>query len=74
MVQLDMEVITLLPSYILDNHGNVVLGMDIMKMDNIPFLTIIRIVVKFGNASEITNVAMGNRQCVGCINDSAKQI
>ena len=60
-VQLHNEVITSIPPYILQHHQSVVLGMDIMKINSVPFLTTISRSIRFGTITELkTSHTMGN--------------
>ena len=52
-VQLNEECISPIPPQILINHPVVILGMDIVKVNGIPFLTTISRVIKLGTATEL---------------------
>ena len=57
---MNIEVITPIPPDIINNHGNVVLGMDIMKVNNVSFLTTISRVVQFASGTEMKSADMSN--------------
>ena len=48
----DIE-ITTIPPHILEHHKNIIIGMDITKVNKIPFLATISRVIKFGTGSEL---------------------
>ena len=55
-VDINVEHITIIPPYILENHANIVLCVDVMKVNKVPFLAIIGTIVKFGSVSELRNM------------------
>ena len=55
-VDINVEHITIIPPYILENHANIVICVDVMKVNKVPFLVTIGAVVKFGSASELRNM------------------
>ena len=57
MVELNTEVITPLPLDIIDKHSEIIIGMDIMCVNGIPFLTTINRIVRFGSSTEIIGAA-----------------
>ena len=57
-VILNENTITPLPHQILLNHSTVTLGMDVVKVNSIPFLATISRVIKLGSASELQNFRM----------------
>ena len=52
-VPLQSSTILPLPPSILKNHNPVVLGMDVMKINGVPFLTVISRIIRFGNVTEL---------------------
>ena len=60
MVELNIESIKPIPREILDNHKDITMGMDIMFINGIPFLTTISCTVVFGTTTEIEGANMGN--------------
>ena len=54
-VILGEETITSLPPHILTNYSTVILGMNVVKVNGIPFLTIISRVIKPESATELQN-------------------
>ena len=54
-VELNVETITPIPPDIIINHGNVVMVMDIMKVNGVPFITLFSWTFKFGSARELTS-------------------
>ena len=59
-VELHVEIITLLPPHIIDNHRNMVIGIDVMFINGVPFLTTVSCMVRFGSATEMSRVTMDN--------------
>ena len=55
-VHINILIITLLPTYILKHHGIIILCIDVMKVNKIPFLASISQVIKMESATELTNL------------------
>ena len=55
-VIVDDVTITPIPPYILDNHGSVTIGMDVMKVNKTPFLGFIGRIIRFGTGSELVDM------------------
>lgn len=60
VVELNTEVITPLPPNIINYHSEVVIGMDIMFVNGIPFLTTVSRIIKFGTCTEMSGANMDN--------------
>ena len=54
-VLLSKETITTIPPIILSLHNAIILGMDVVKVNGVPFLSTISRVVKVGSATELPN-------------------
>ena len=54
-VILNENTIMPLPCQISINHSTVILGMDVVKVNGIPFLTTISRIIKLGSATELPN-------------------
>ena len=54
-VLLSEETITSIPPQILAHHNTIVLGIDVVKVNGIPFLATISRVIKLGSATELPN-------------------
>ena len=59
-VQLDTKVITVLPPEILPKYKHIVIGIDIMYANGIPFLTTISRTIQFGTTTEMSGATMDN--------------
>lgn len=59
-VELNIEIIMPIPPEILSAHGTIIISVDIMKVNGVPFLTSISRVVNFGLATEIPSADMDN--------------
>ena len=59
-VNISVETITSLPPEIIDNHRDVVLGIDIMFVNGTPFLITVSRTTKFGYATEMSRATMTN--------------
>lgn len=60
IVDISTAVITPIFPEILDNHTEIIIGMEIMCANSVPFLTTISRVVRFGSATEISNATIDN--------------
>ena len=60
VVDLNTEVITIIPPEILANHAEVIIGMDIIFVNGIPFLTTVSRVIRFGSSTEMPIATMDN--------------
>ena len=47
-----------IPPEIIANHGQVVLGMDVVKVNKVPFLVYISRILRFGTATELRDLKM----------------
>ena len=56
VVVLDREIIMSIPPEILQNNGDIVLVMDAVKVNKVPFLTSLSRVVRFGTITEMWNL------------------
>ena len=54
--QIDIYTITSIPPHIINEHGMVVLCIDIMKVNKVPFFVTTSRVIKFGSATELKNM------------------
>ena len=59
-VQLDNEVITVLPPDILPKYKDIVIGIDIMYVNGTPFSTTVSRTIQFGTATEMDGATMEN--------------
>ena len=50
-VELNVETITPIPPDLMSKNGNIVMAMDIMKVNGVPFITTISWTLKFGSAT-----------------------
>ena len=57
-VNIGAATITLIPPHILEHHKEVTIGVDVMKVNNIPFMVSISRVIKFGTATELDSLKM----------------
>ena len=55
-VHINTLTITFIPPYILKYHGTIILCIDVLKVNKIPFLASISQVIKMGSATELTNL------------------
>ena len=55
-VQLDADIISPIPRYIMKSHREIICGMDVMKANGIPFLTTISRTISYGTAAELPNL------------------
>ena len=55
-VNIDASTIVPIPPYILDRHYQIVLCIDVMKVNKIPFLVSTSITIKFGTGAELVNM------------------
>ena len=53
VVVLDREIILPIPPMILQNNKDIMIGMDVVKINTVPFLTSISRVAKFGTVTEL---------------------
>ena len=60
-----------MPPEILTAHGAIIISVDIMKLNGVPFLTSISRVISFGLATEMTSADMDN---VGSSNRYPREI
>ena len=58
-MKLSEESISSIPPHILINHPAVVIGIDVVKVNGIPFLGTISIVMKLGSATELISTKVG---------------
>ena len=54
-ITLSEDDITPIPPHILINHRSIILGMDVVKVNGIPFLATISRVIKLGSVTELLN-------------------
>lgn len=57
-VIVDVMSITSIPPYILEQHGSITIGMDVMKVNKASFLVSISRVIRFGTGSELINMKL----------------
>ena len=49
-----------MPPHILTNHPDVIIGIDVVNINGIPFLATISRVIKLGSATELINTKVGS--------------
>ena len=54
-VVLNEATTTPIPPHIINNNPSIILGMDVVKVNGIPFLVTISRVIKLGSATELVN-------------------
>ena len=59
-VELGIETITPIPPDIINNHGNIIMGMNIMKVNGVPFLNTVSRVIQLGSCTELPSGDMSN--------------